>query len=1047
MTLKTTKLREAIGFALAIGATSIAGTGIALAQEATNTSDQTATTLDRVNVTGSRIRQVDVETAQPVTFVTREDIEKQGFQSVADILQNISATGTPPISRASPLSAGENAGGTFISLRNLGAARTLVLMNGRRLPVSTSGLADISKIPAAAVERIEVLKDGASSIYGSDAISGVINIITRSNFEGATAGAYFGQYSEGDGAITRGEAIMGFTGERGSLTAAAEWREEDAVRSADRPYSAFPRSSLHPTDNWTSVSQWGGFTVPYAQRALFPGAVFNLPTAANANPGTTLTLRRGGDPRNRADYIAQNLTVGGCLPNTLASPGPQACTPGSVTDKSNTNLQTDLRTPVKSKSLYVDGIWDLTDNIRFRTNLLYSNRLSSRTVAGYPMQAAAFATPMSADSYFNPYNTAGATPQAVTNWFRRTWEVPRVSDGDSTDYMFMGAFEGSFDALDRTFDWDVSYLYNDSRQVQTTYGNLNLANTRAAVGPSFLNANGVVQCGTPAAPIALTACVPFNPYLPFGVVGQGGLTDNSALQNFLFQEEHATGKTNTEVLAANISGTIFELPAGAFGFAAGLEQRKESGKFVPDALAVTGGSTNLASGPTEGSYDVREAYLELQIPILADLPFARELSFNVATRFSDFDTFGETTNNKFALKWKPFDSLLIRATAADGFRAPTIADLYGGASQTFSFFTDPCDLVFGSAATNTTTRANCASGVGGVAAVPNAATYRQLGQGFNPITTIPTQTPIAFTSGANPALTPELSKSQNIGFVWSPTFAQGLNLAVDWWKIRIADTIVTDTPTNMLNDCYILGIESRCAAPANGVPGFTRDPVTGIPTVSFAQLNAGFRKIEGYDFDVSYRWNTDDWGSFNASVNTTYTSKDYFVTSNTPQYATSGVGIFPGFQTFRVRANGNLSWDFGAVGISWMVRYYSSMKEACTYFTPQLADTAANRPNRAPPVTDDHLECNEIVYSPSGVLLANGDPASALTRRRRVGSTTFNDVQIRYNTPWNATVAIGANNVFEKVGPVMYSQPAANTSYYGGFDIGRFIYMRYTQRF
>ncbi|MGO4778543.1 TonB-dependent receptor plug domain-containing protein, partial [Lysobacter sp. 2RAB21] len=186
-------------------------------------------TLDRIEVTGSRIRQVDLETAQPVLSITRADIEKQGFQSVADILQNISATGAPTISRAQPLLAGENVGGQFISMRNLGAQRTLILVNGKRLGISTSGLQDVSLIPTSAVERIEVLKDGASSIYGSDAIAGVVNIITRTNFEGATANAYFGQYSQGDGATTRGDFVLGFTGDRGSLTAAVEYRKEDEV--------------------------------------------------------------------------------------------------------------------------------------------------------------------------------------------------------------------------------------------------------------------------------------------------------------------------------------------------------------------------------------------------------------------------------------------------------------------------------------------------------------------------------------------------------------------------------------------------------------------------------------------------------------------------------------------------------------------------------------------------------------------------------------------------------------------------------------------------
>ena len=226
MRLKNHPLRDAVSVAIAFGAFGFGN--LAMAQTAAPAAqDDDAQELDRVQVTGSRIRQVDMETAQPVLTISRQDIEKQGFQSVADILQNISATGTPPISRASPLSAGEAAGGVFISLRNLGAARTLILVNGRRMPVTTSGLADVSQIPAVSVERIEVLKDGASSIYGSDAIAGVINIITRSNYEGTSGSIYYGQYDEGDGAITRGEFLTGVAGDRSSITVGAEWVKED----------------------------------------------------------------------------------------------------------------------------------------------------------------------------------------------------------------------------------------------------------------------------------------------------------------------------------------------------------------------------------------------------------------------------------------------------------------------------------------------------------------------------------------------------------------------------------------------------------------------------------------------------------------------------------------------------------------------------------------------------------------------------------------------------------------------------------------------------
>ncbi|MBA3486311.1 MAG: TonB-dependent receptor [Lysobacter sp.] len=1009
MALKTHRLRDAISFALAVSATAVLSTGIASAQQpAPAAAEPEATTLDRIQVTGTRIRQVDMETSQPVLTISRQDIERQGFQSVADILQNISATGSPPISRASPLSAGENAGGTFISLRNLGAARTLVLVNGRRLGISTSGLSDVSTIPAVAVERIEVLKDGASSIYGSDAIAGVINIITRSNFEGASASAYFGQYDEGDGSITKGDFVMGFSGDRGSLTAAAEWTKEDGVSAADRDFSAFPRSHLHPTDNFTVVGQFGGFVT----------------TATTPVPGIPslrrVILREGGNPRNINDYRLQNTVTGTCVGATEAA----GCTPGSIADKSNTNQQTDLRTPLENKSLYVDGIFDISDDIRFRTNLLYSNRESDRQVAGFPLQATSPSrggpATMAANSFFNP------TGAPIANWWRRTWEVPRTSESELTTYRFTGAFEGSFEWADRFFDWDISYLNNENKLVQSTFGNINLTRLRAAVGPSFLNGQGQVQCGTAAAPINSTECVPFNPFLPFGRQGAGGLTNNQQLQNFLFQEEHATGETETTIIAANLGGTVVALPAGDLGFAVGLETRKEEGGFVPDALAVTGNSTNLSSGPTSGGYSVDELYAELQIPILADLPFARELSVNLASRFSDYDTFGETTNSKFGFKWKPMESVLVRGTWAEGFRAPTISDLFGGGSQTFSFFSDPCDVVLGSSQNNPTTRANCVAAMGPVL----GNTFRQLGQGLVPVGTQPTQTPIAFTSGSNPTLQPETSVSKTLGVVWSPEFVQGLNLSLDWWNIRLENTIVGDAPTTILNDCFVQGIASRCSPQL-----FTRDPVNGIATVTFGGRNAGFREIEGFDFDISYRYATANWGAFSVVSNSTYTSSDKSVSTNDPRVPLSSVGFAgSGSTTFRVRSNLNLGWQMGAFSVNWMSRYFSSIKESCTYFVPGLLT-----PN---------LECNEITFAPTGAFLADGvTPASGLQRRRRVGSNTFNDVQVRWEAPWNATVALGANNVLDHQGPVLYSQPSANVSYYGGFDIGRFLYMKYTQRF
>jgi len=964
------------------------------------------TELEQIVVTGSRIRRAaETETTQPVAVITREDIENQGFQSVADILQNTTATGTPPLSRASPLSAGEAAGGTFISLRNLGAARTLVLMNGRRLPITTGGLADVSLIPSIAVERVEVLKDGASSIYGSDAIAGVINIITRSNFDGLTAGAYYGLYEQGDGEVARAEFITGITGDKGSVTVSAEWVTEDEVWSSDRSYSRFPRSSKHPTDGWTIAGQYGGFTTSATN------AVPGIPT------GTRVILNEGGDFRNINDFRRQNTNTGSCSPAAGATL--DGCVPGSTADKSNTNSQTHLRTPLDRRSVNVDAQYDLTEEVRLSTNFLYSNRSTDRAVAGYPYQSAVFPGAISASSHFNP------TGADIGNWWRRTWEVPRVSGSEVTTYNFVGVLDGDFEWADRTFNWDVGYQYATSDQLQSTFGNLNVPRVRQAVGPSFVNATGQVQCGTPGAPISLATCVPWNPFLAAGVTGPGSLTNNQALQDFIFQEEHATGSTTTTIWSANLTGTIVPLPAGDLAFAVGYENRKESGEFVPDALAVTGASTNLAAGPTKGEYSLDEFYLELQVPLVKDVFLVDELSLNLATRYSDYDTFGDTTNSKIGLKWKPIDEVMLRGTWSEGFRAPTIANLYGGGSQTFSFFTDPCDTNFGSSATNPTTRANCAAAMGAL-----ANTYRQLAQGFIPATAVNAQTPVPFISGSNPTLQPETSETKTAGIVWSPRWVPNLNIAVDWWNIRIDDTIVADSPTQILDDCYINGIASRCAAAL-----FTRDATQGyINYLQFGGRNAGYREVEGWDFEVTYAYNS-DFGNFTVGSMTTYTDKDVFISTNDPRYEVSDVGRASSAlgSIWRVRSNLNLGWELGDFGVNWMARYYSPLEEACTYF---LAGT-----------TEPNLECSSMKDKPTGAFTATGEPAQALTRENRVGSVTFNDVQVRWTHPYNGTLALGANNVFDKQGPVMYSQPNSNVSYNGAYDIGRFFYVRLTQRF
>ncbi|MGY0558724.1 MULTISPECIES: TonB-dependent receptor domain-containing protein [unclassified Lysobacter] len=916
-----------------------------------------ATTLDRIEVTGSRIRQVDLETSQPVLTISREDIQKQGFSSVADILQNITAAGTPPISRSEPLSSGENVGGSYIDLRNLGASRTLVLVNGKRLGITTSGLQDISQIPTAMVERVEVLKDGASSLYGSDAIAGVVNIITRKNFEGAEINAYIGQYGEGDGVKQNYDFVVGFAGDRGSVTIGAAQHKEEAVWAKDRWFSddTYPGYPQHST---TVVGQWGNFNINSGKKG---------PDGKPLDP-EWYAPDRDGNAIGLGNFHPQNAD-----------------------DTSKGSDQMHLINPTESRTLFVNANHDITDNIRLVADMSYNKRMSERQIAGYPVQSSAIDAAMSGDSYFNPL--AGTE----IDWRRRGWELPRTTQSDLTTWRITAALEGSIDYGSRYLDWDAGYLFNQNNLQAVSTGNLYKPNVRNAVGPSFQNDQGQIVCGTPGNEIA--GCVPWNPFAGFGTGDAAHSLGDKAVQDYLYKTEHALGETETTSYFANVAGNLFALPAGDLAFAAGYEYRKESGRFSPDAIAQTGDSTNLASGPTQGQYAVDEFYLELNIPVLADLPFAQELTFNVASRYSDYTTFGDTTNNKFGFKWKPFDDLMVRGTLADGFRAPTIDDLYGGSSETFyTGFRDVCDSVYGVVGGS----AACVADVG--------QNYRQLQQGFVPTDSVAAQTPVPFNSGSNPLLTPETSESKSLGLVYSPSYVDNLSMTLDWWSIQIDNTMVSDSPNLMLEDCYVRGIEARCQ-------GFSRDPVTGIVNeLTYGLRNAGYVETEGFDFGVAYRFDTASLGQFGINWDSTYVSKNNLKTTNdadTPESPSVGFG-----GNFRIRSNMNLNWSYADFAVNWGMRYYSSMKEQC-YF-----DDRCNLPDYAAP-----------------------DTYGEITPMNKVGSNTFHDLQVSWDAPWNATVSVGANNVFDHQGQAMFSQPNSNYSYYGGFDIGRFMYMKYQQRF
>ncbi len=378
-----------------------AGIAIALTPAfAANAQEQSApstTTLDRIEITGSRIRSVDVETAQPVFTVTQQDIQKSGLVSVGDILQNLSIAGTQTYSKASVLTSDPEQGGQYVNLYNLGENRTLVLVNGKRWTSSLSGLSDMSTIPSALIERIEVLKDGASAIYGSDAVAGVVNIILRHNYDGAEASAYFGQNGRGDGSKEQYSFTAGTTNERSSLVFGVNYTQEDPVWARARALTRYSSGPNHIEESLSATGPWGRFTSDDQTYILNHTGSFD---------GSGV----GADSRNLANYHNEITTD----------------------DYYNSVNQMMLQQSSKNKSVFTSGSYNITDSITFKSTAMYSERESNRQIAGYPLQAASqpqFPVAISGSSYYTRSAKTSTAGSAVSSSCRAP---PRATSSPPT---------------------------------------------------------------------------------------------------------------------------------------------------------------------------------------------------------------------------------------------------------------------------------------------------------------------------------------------------------------------------------------------------------------------------------------------------------------------------------------------------------------------------------------------------------------------------------------------------------------------------------------
>ncbi len=838
-------------------------------------------------VTGSRIRRDPLNQDSPVITLDQNAIAQTGLSAIADVLQRLPGASGGLNSKVNnsgnlgnpPDGGGVGAGSAEIDLRYLSAKRTLVLVDGLRFVNGTSGsgipaTVDLNTIPANMIDRIEVLQAGASSLYGSDAIAGVVNIITVAQQKGLRASAQFGTFRQGDGHAQDYQLSYGFGGPNTHIVVGGSYVKQEAVRSADRAISLFPNpgqtSCTDAVGGCSSAAVNGRFDL----RPYVPGGNFTIGTAPDNTP-TFAELR-----------------------------------PFLKSDRFNFAPFNYIQTPSERYGGWASVKQELTDTINLRIRGEYNRRKSQNQAAFEPLfigpdagnGAGSLFDTLSFDvsNPFNPFGRtleSGVNPNGTPNGRTQNYSfvARRFIEGGQrtfnqrvTTYSATATLDGSFMAGPHKWFWDVNASFGINKARQSFTGNVNAAKVAQAIGP-------LANCTAP--------CVPLN---LFG--GAGSITP--AMLNFIAFTEHDQSQQHLYDYSANLNGDLFDLPAGPLAFAVGVEHRTQSASFTPDPIVAAGLGADIPAQPASGRYNVNEIYGEIRVPILKDAPGFYSLEANGAARHSKYSISGSATTFTATGLWKPVRDFLLRGSYSTGFRAPSLGELFGGRSRFDLPVTDPCSNVAGSPYQGSATvRANCTAN-----GVPVSGSYAE----------DPGQLPV-ITQG-NLGLKPEKSRNITFGAVFSPRSARegggNFNAEVNYYDIRVKNAIGAVDPNLTLNNCALRGDAASCALVIRTANGFVNE-------IDGTLQNLDSIRTRGIDMTVNYRSPRTHFGTLGLTANATFLLK-YVLSASNGFVVLDRRGTERGSpdQAFpKVKYNGTIDWSLGDIAASFTGRYIHSVTE------------------------------------------------------------------------------------------------------------------------
>lgn len=868
--------------------------------------DSQGSELQEVVVTGSRIARRDYVSNSPIASASEQDFKLSASATPEAFLNTLPQV--VPDSGASSTDQRRGGGGTHINLRGLGPQRNLVLLDGRRLiAANASGYSDVSILPTSLIERVEVITGGASAVYGADAVAGVVNFILKDRFDGASLEGQYGITERGDGQEFTVSGLLGgsFADDRGHALASYSYYDRSGITMFDR---AFSRPSEYATNTtWGAYNPVGNLPSQAAVNTLFQGYGFA--------PGSALATDQLGI---NDDSSLFSLSISATAPPVTNFRGalddPEIAghfLPGRFAYQYSPT--TSLVTPLERHNMFGDISYDLTDNITVFARLIFSSQsmliLQGPSTGASPTVGGLYVIPVTNPFVPNDLRTLLASRANPTDSFRyitRLGSLGAREELHETDvYQISSGLRGR---LSNDWSWEV-YASQGSSRTDTRRDN---AGSYAAIQRLLTAADGgASQC---AGGLNVFSRAPIS----------------AECQAIINPTSLASTRLETTIGEASLTGDLFDLPAGAVGFAVGAQYRSEDVNYAPDNLLATGDLGGFArSVPIEGAFHNTDLFAEVRVPILADAPFAKVLALSGGLRYSDHSVVGSYSSHKIDAEWAPVEALRLRGSYQRAVRAPNIQELFTPIGTANVVVADPCNV-------NSVQRSG-----------PDAAAVRSLciAQGIpeNIIDTYtqPT-TAIIATTGGNTSLQEEKADTYTFGAVITSTASSGLlsglTFSIDHYQIELSDAISSLQATN-----YV----PRCFNAQNSNPGFAADnPFCqlfqrrfdgGITDAVQNSINVAALEVSGVDFQLSWRAPLPDaFGSLGLDVTVGWL-RDYDQ-QNTPldptQQLAGTIGQFMGTALPEWKGALTATYQLHPVTVVGRLRYIDEMMNAVNVVTP-----------------------------------------------------------------------------------------------------------------